>query len=169
MGMILINIVKPMGTLGRIVDAIVLVAVITEVLHWHRGFWLFWKHRRNIPHFFLAAFLVLILFCIIFITGMVSISITLLSSVMMHFLNEQLKVASLQERLLVDVNGTSLGFPSMEVGCSDEKDDGDEEEKEEEEEDEEEEKKEKEEEEEEKEEEKNLFHGRNLVAEWPQD
>lgn len=69
-----------------------------------------------------------------------------------------MEVADLQERSL-GVNDTSqrLGFSSMGVGCSDEKGDSDEEGKEE------------EEEKEEEDEEENVFHGRNVDVEWPQD
>lgn len=72
----------------------------------------------------------------------------------------------------MDVDDTSqkLGFPSTEVGCSDEKGDGDGEEEEGEEKEEEEEKeKEEEEKEEEEEDEENVFRGRNLVVGWPRD
>lgn len=46
------------------------------------------QHCWNIFHFFLVSLLVLILLCIIFMAGMGSTFITL----MMHSLNEQLKV-----------------------------------------------------------------------------
>lgn len=50
------------------------------------------QHRRNTFHFFLTAFLGLILLCIIFMAGMGPTFITLLLAMMMRSLNEQLKV-----------------------------------------------------------------------------